>query len=221
MSLRRLSRGVVSPTVFALLMGVVAQMPDVASAEPSTTLDSEVVAGLREARDAKGVAAYVALQKIWRRWDQGDPRAIGEAFDAIEKDGRVAAPIRAYAAVLSSYAKRRRGDVDGAKRKLVETGYIDDWTIVGPFDNDAKSSLNTAFGPRPIWRPPSRSDAASRARVRPVAWRPAPKTSVGWLDLGELVRPAEKVCAYTTTFVSEAGIKASTWRRPVWVRCLG
>lgn len=220
-SLRRLLRGAASPTVLSLLIGAAIQLPHGASAEPPSTIDNEVVAGLREAREAKGVAAYVALQKIWRRWDQGEPRAIAEAFDAIEKDGRVAAPIRAYAGVLSAYAKRRRGDLDGAKRKLTEVGYVDDWMVVGPFDNDAKSSLNTAFGPETDLASPISFGRSYEGKVRPVAWRPAPRTNVGWIDLGELIRPAEKICAYTSTFVSQKQPSKAELAASVWVGASG
>jgi len=153
---------------------------------------------------AHGPTAYVSLRKLWQEWDQGEPSEVEEALDEVAADRAVSAPVRAYAGLLEAYARRRRGDLDGAKSRIAKLGYVSKWLVVGPFDNEGKVGHERVFAPE--------SDAApidlSRAydgKERPVRWRVSPaEAPFGWFDLGALVRPAEKQCSYALTYVKDA-----------------
>jgi tetratricopeptide (TPR) repeat protein/transglutaminase-like putative cysteine protease len=165
-------------------------------------VDPKITSALGRAREAHGPAAYVALRELWRRWDQGDPQLVEEAILAVERDPAVAPPIRVYAGMLSAYARRRRGDLEGARRKLRTLGFLDQWFVVGPFDNEAKSSLFSRFGPELDLRTPLNLQKTYEGKEHPLPWRHFPDVaSFGWLDLGNALRPSEKVCGYATTFV--------------------
>lgn len=197
-----------------LLLGalVVASTAGVsAHAEAPAAVDPDVTRFAEAARATKGVGAYAALRRLWRRWEEADPAQIEHALSSIGSDTSVDPSIRAYAGMLHAYARRRRGDLDGARRRLAKLGYVDRWLIVGPFDNDEKGSLNTAFGPEDELAQPLVVGKAYEGKERPVAWRKVPSelAGFGWLDLGNLVRPSEKVCAYATTFVRSRSGKAS------------
>lgn len=170
-------------------------------AQPSGALDPKVDQALSRARSDRGVGAYVALRELWRRWDQVDPSLVTEALSVVESDTAVEGPVRSYAGMLGAYAQRRRGDLDGARRKLQSLGFIDQWLVVGPFDNEAKASLFTRFGPEEELMAPVVAGKAYEGKERSVLWRALPTGSFGWLDLGNVIRPSEKVCAYATTFV--------------------
>jgi cellulose synthase operon protein C len=173
-----------------------------ASAEAPSPLDPKILEAAARAREVKGVGGYAALRELWRRWDQGDPAQIEEAIASVARDASVAPPVRAYAGMLAAYARRRRGDLEGSKRRIKALGFVDHWLIAGPFDNEAKASLNTPFGPEEDLRSPVAPGKTYEGKERPVAWRSLPDvSSYGWLDLGNAVRPSEKVCAYATTFV--------------------
>ena len=85
---------------------------------------------------ASGPFAYAALRKVWREWDQGDPAEVEEILREAAADTKVAPPVRAYAALLEAYARRRRGDLDGARARIASLGYVSRWLVVGPFDNE-------------------------------------------------------------------------------------
>jgi transglutaminase-like putative cysteine protease/tetratricopeptide (TPR) repeat protein len=182
-----------------------ALLPAVAPAAPLRALDPVVVAATAEAKSARGAAAYVALRRIWRRWDQIEPTQLEEALRAVELDGAVAAPVRAYAGLLGAYARRRRGDLEGAQRRVRELGYVSQWLVVGPFDNEGGEGLGFDFGPERDLNAPL-AGASYAGKERGVAWRLAPPIfPYGWVDLGGFLRPSEKICAYATTFVRAAG----------------
>jgi cellulose synthase operon protein C len=173
---------------------------------------AEVGARLRklsEMRDdvtrAQGPLAYGALRRLWREWDQGDPADVEEILSEVAGDARLPAPTRAYAELLDAYARRRRGDLEGARAKIARLGFIDRWMVLGPFDNEGKAGLEKSFGPEDELEAPSFSRSYT-GKERSVHWRVVPSISpYGWVDLGALLRPTEKVCAYLSTSVRDAG----------------
>lgn len=219
-SLRRAAhRTLLTLGILAALGSLPASLHE-ARADAPSVLDERIQDATARARSAKGVGAYAALREIWRRWDQTDPVQVEEAIASIERDAAIAAPVRAYAGMLSAYARRRRGDLDGAKRKIKQLGYIDRWMVVGPFDNEAKASLDMAFGPEDDLRQPIVPGTSYEGKEHSVAWRTLPDISpYGWLDLGNTIRPSEKVCAYATTFVRAK--KGGETRASVWVGASG
>ena len=100
-----------------------------------------------EAERGRGPEVYGALRRLWLEWDQGDPAEVEESLRAILDDARVSAPARAYAGLLEAYARRRRGDLDGARARVSRLGYVGRWLVSGPFDNEGKAGLARAFGP--------------------------------------------------------------------------
>jgi tetratricopeptide (TPR) repeat protein len=193
----RLGRSLAS----VLVLGVLATART-GEAQGPQPVDARVAQALDRARSDRGIGAYVALRELWRRWDQVDPAQVEEALGRVEQDTQVAPPVRAYAGMLGAYARRRRGDLAGARNKLNALGYIDRWLVVGPFDNEAKSSLFTRFGPEEDLAAPLSTSKTYEGKERPAAWRPLPDpSSFGWLDLGNVVRPAEKVCVYASSFL--------------------
>ncbi|HEU4537629.1 MAG TPA: hypothetical protein VFS00_26095, partial [Polyangiaceae bacterium] len=201
---------------FAAVVLGAAVLPTVAPAAPLRALDPVVVAASAEAKSAKGAAAYVALRRAWRRWDQIEPAQIEEAFHSVEVDPKVAPPVRAYAGLLGAYARRRRGDLEGSQRRVRELGYLSQWLVLGPFDNEGGEGLGASFGPeRDLEAPLAGKSYAGKERG--VTWRLSPPIfPYGWVDLGSFLRPSEKVCAYATTFVrAEAGAGGKAGGEPL------
>lgn len=152
---------------------------------------------------------YVPLRQLWAEWDQGDPAEVEEALRAIATDGRVTPPLRAYAGLLEAYARRRRGDLAGAKARIASLGFVGRWVVAGPFDNEGKGGLDRSFGPEDEIGDPLSMARTYDGKERPVTNRMTPDVfPYGWVDLGAMVRPAEKVCAYATTFVRQRPAKA-------------
>ncbi len=172
------------------------------------------------AEAAQGPAAYVALRRVWQEWDQGDPSEVEEQLRGLAESPRLAPPVRAYAGLLEAYARRRRGDLDGARARVARLGYVGRWLVAGPFDNEGKAGLGRVFGPE---ADPSEAVSLARSydgKERPVRFRLVTGASpYGWTDFGVLLRPTAKVCAYATTFVRDArGAKAGgSTPRPISV----
>ena len=159
--------------------------------------------------------AQLGLRRLWQEWDQGDPAAVEELLNAATTDARLDPEARVYAQVLQAYARRRRGDLDGARTRIAQLGFVGKFLAVGPFDNEGKGGLDRVFGPEE-----DRRDALSLGRTydgkeRQVRYRTVPETAAyGWVNVGAWVRPSNGVCAFATTFVRH---KTSTKPTPATV----
>jgi cellulose synthase operon protein C len=169
---------------------------------------------------------YVPLRQIWAEWDQGDPNEVEESLRALA-DARlgagpeIAPPLRVYAGLLEAYARRRRGDLTGAKQRVKDLGFVGQWIVTGPFDNEGKTGLTRSFGPEDELAEPLSMSRTYDGKERQVGNRIAPDAfPYGWVDLGAMMRPAENVCGYATTFIRDAHTKGS---RPfsVWFGSAG
>jgi tetratricopeptide (TPR) repeat protein len=173
---------------------------------------------------AHGPAAYVALRKVWSEWDRGDPTEVEEVLHEVATDGGTPAPVRAYAALLEAYARRRRGDLEGAHARIAQLGYIGKWMLAGPFDNDGKAGLLAEYDPEKEQALPLNLTRDYDGKEHhPVRWRLLPAVSpYGWVDFGVFVRPDEQVCIYAETFVRDARVKGSG-SRPIslWAGAAG
>jgi tetratricopeptide (TPR) repeat protein len=177
----------------------------------------------REVAASAGPTAYVALRKIWGEWDRSDPGEIEETLHEIASDTNEPAPERTYAALLEGYARRRRGDLDGARTSIARLGYVDRWMLVGPFDNDGKSGLATAYDPeKEQGEPLNLTRDYEGKNHRPIRWRLLPPVSpYGWTDFGAFVRPEEQACVYVTTFVHDTRNLTASRPISVWTGAAG
>ena len=152
--------------------------------------------------NSRGPATYTAIRKVWRTWDRADPLHVEQTLLGASADPKLDSFAREYAAILVAYARQRRGDLAGAARTIEELGFIDDWMIAGPFDNEGKTGLEQVFEPELALTEAIVPGRAFAGKERPVRWRQIPNAfPFGWLDLGSLLRPDANVCAYLATFV--------------------
>jgi transglutaminase-like putative cysteine protease/Flp pilus assembly protein TadD len=210
------------PLGFLLVLAVVLAVPlahaDVADRLPHLArLHADV-------REARGPLAYVALRKVWAEWDRGDPAEVEEILSEVAAGDGEPEPVRAYAALLEAYARRRRGDLDGARNRIAHLGYVGRWMMVGPFDNDGKTGLGAPFDvEKELELPLDLTHDFDGKDHRPVRWRMLPPVSpYGWTDLGAFLRPAEQSCGYLTTFVRDPRLKDHATRTvSVWTGATG
>ena len=168
----------------------------------------------KELDAARGPEVYATLRRIWGTWDRADPTHVEEVLLAAEHDPHLGAPARAYASALSALGRARRGDLKAARDSIRGLGFVDQWLVVGPFDNEGKAGLDTPSGPEPELTQAILPGKAYTGKERPVRYRPVPSVfPYGYLDAGSLVRPEAKVCLFATTFVSAAKAKRklSVW----------
>ncbi len=179
------------------LADAIAHAAPAAAAGRSDSGSSDRLARIdRAERDVVSVdpaMAYARLRELWAEWDTGDPAPVEDALVQVTREPRATAAVKAYAGLLRAYARRRRGDYEGARSQVASLAYVGRWLIAGPFDNEGKAGLDKAYGPETDLGQPL--DLAKRydGKERPVSFRLAPGSSpFGWVDLGTMVRPAEK-----------------------------
>jgi tetratricopeptide (TPR) repeat protein len=210
---------------FTSLVSFVALALPMAHAQADVADRLSSLAHLRaEVVTAHGPLAYVALRKVWAEWDRGDPIDVEEVLRDVATSPDVAAPTRAYAGLLEAYARRRRGDLDGAHARIVRLGFISDWMLLGPFDNDGKAGFLAELDPeREDDAPLNVARDYDGKDHRPVRWRLLPPSSpYGWVDFGVFIRPAEQTCVIAETFVRDGRIKAHGMRPvSVWAGAAG
>jgi tetratricopeptide (TPR) repeat protein/transglutaminase-like putative cysteine protease len=197
----------------------VAGVPD-ASAEVGA-IHPDLLRAQAAVRAAQGPEIYAALRDVWRMWDRADPAQVEEAIDAAVQ-GSASPPAKVYASLLEAYARRRRGDLDGATARVGRLGFVGRWLTLGPFDNENKAGFSRVFEPENELDGPIELGRTYDGKERPVRWRAPPSSAAyGWFDLGELMRPREGVCGYATTFVSAAQGTRAPRKISLWMGATG
>jgi tetratricopeptide (TPR) repeat protein len=220
-----------APTTLAALAATLALAPILSSLAGEASARADIAERLprlgrlhAEVNAAHGPQAYVALRKVWAEWDRGDPADVEEVLHAVAKDTAEPAPARAYAGLLEAYARRRRGDLEGARARIARLGYVGKWMLVGPFDNEGKAGLAMAYDPeKELEVPLDLLRDYDGQDHKPVRWRLLPAVSpYGWTDVGVFVRPAEGTCSYLTTFARDAHLTGAATRDvTVWAGATG
>lgn len=142
------------------------------------------------------------------------PAAITLAhFERIAADRRLAPATRAYARWLVARTRTRMGDPDAEDRELHALGYVHEWRVIGPFDNEGKTGFDRADPPEARRMEPLEADASYPGRERAVSWRAYPEvTRGGYVSFDAPLRPRNNVCGYAETFVtSERAQALSLW----------
>jgi transglutaminase-like putative cysteine protease/tetratricopeptide (TPR) repeat protein len=184
----------------------------------SPSFQADLAARQKELSSARGPEAYAALRRIWSSWDRASPAQVEETLLAATQTKALSEPERVYAGVLAALARFRRGDVKAAREEIRALGYVDRFLVIGPFDNEGKAGLDTAFGPELALGSPIVPGRAESGKERPVRWRAVPQEfPQGFVSFASLLRPDQKVCAYATTFVQAA--KDTKTPRPIsaWI----
>lgn len=189
-----------------------------AAADSSGRVAPEVSRRAEAAATARGPAVYAALRRLWQSWETTDANQVEASLAAIGQDPKLVPSARVYAQLLEAYARRRRGDLRGARRRIAKLGFVSEVWLVGPFDNDNRTGLEAArLVERELDEPidPTRSYGG---KERAVKWRISPDVHhYGVLDIGSLVRPQRDQCTYAATFVESPDRREAT----LWVGVTG
>ena len=164
------------PEVRSLLLGVLLVLllvfapPAAASVLVHPDLDSAT----ERLFSSRGPEAYTTLRKVWDTWDRADPERVEQVLRLAADSAKLSPQVRAYARLLSAYARSRRGDLATARRIISELGYVDQWLAVGPFDNEGKAGFDEPFEPERDLSEPLVPGRAFTGKERPVRWRRVP-----------------------------------------------
>lgn len=173
-----------------------------------SAIDPAITEATAAVRAADEHEARAPLRALWRLWETHDPTHVEAALVALSEDERLARPTRVYAGVLSAYARRRHGDIRAATHTLDELGYVADWMVLGPFDNDNRTGLGQDLVVEGELAEPIVVDRSYVGKEGAVRWRTSPDVHrFGVLDLAALVRPERDVCVVATTYVRSKDAK--------------
>jgi|GEM_PF-2060250 len=104
----------------------------------------------------------------------------------------------------------RVGKTNRARGLINQLGYITDWYVAGPFDNERGAGFETAYEPE------QRFDrgAAMEGKERAVAWRlnPGRQHPLARLRLDAMLRPNQQAVAYLATAVQTSTERAVVLR---------
>ncbi|MBN4050193.1 DUF3857 domain-containing protein [Desulfobulbus sp. AH-315-M07] len=185
--------------VFLVLAAIVFFGPGVAH---GSDLRTQLTRATQAASKPDGHEAYTRIRELWRQWETEDPNRVEAALAALASDPTIEPPLRVYASVLEAYARRRRGDITGAQKRIKALGFVDRWMVVGPFDNENRPGLSEETVPERELSEPIVVDRSFEGKERSVRWRVAPDVHPwGWLDLGAMMNPHRHVCVLASTFV--------------------
>ncbi len=220
-----LGNAVTRPTVtrpagrFLFLLALVSAT---ASGEDNATHHPELPAfseRLLRVEAARGPAVYTAIDLLAEAAAFADPAAVDAALAELQDDPKRTPAERAYARATRATAAYGRGDASTAARGLTELGFVWDWSVVGPFDNEGGTGFERDLGPEQDLAAPLDVTKDYPGKERAVRWRAVTERGPAarvWLNA--VVEPSTNVCGFLTTFVREAKSAAAT--RPAASRAI-
>ena len=147
---------------------------------------------LAQSRALRGAAALIRLRGL--RDDLADPRPVDATFARIAADARAAPFTRTLASQVLLDIDLSQGRVAEAQRRIRALGFVQDFYVVGGFDNEGKAGCDTDFGPEPT----STSRPRYPAKGREARWRNGQRAPLdGFVDLRrDASGPPRGVVAY-------------------------
>jgi cellulose synthase operon protein C len=106
--------------------------------------------------------------------------------------------VKAHAAYRLSVLCRDRGAIAQAAKLDAGLGFVTEWRVVGPFDDENKQGFDTAYGPEAdgTWT------GSYEGKGHSVAWRALPMAvGDGLVPLDQLLWPSEKTAGYALSFI--------------------
>jgi len=159
-------------------------------------LDSEMVL-LRRGMDKP--EAFLHLYAIWdvvdfARWDGRIPNVLSEVLLSPDASRL----LKSHSLWLLRQVNLRSGDFDGARQKQAQLGFVTDWLIIGPFDNEGMAGFDLTYPPEQELN----LSETYNGKVRPISWREYPSVSPDcYIDLAATFRPNSQTAAYAVACV--------------------
>ena len=137
--------------------------------------------------------------KYMATWDGRIISKYKKLLNNPETPPELAAHITWFLARLES----KSGMIEETEKKLDSLGFVTEWLVIGPFDNEGKGGFDAVYLPETELNP----DAQYDGKERKVVWRKYPPISrFKYINLEAVFVPSTEVAAYALTFInSETG----------------
>ncbi len=153
----------------------------------------------------KDPSSTVELLELLRQGDHVDPKLARSTYEKLAKSSSLGIEQRMLMARAAANALRRAGELPASVKAYRELGYLHDFRVIGPFDNEGKRGFDFELGPERDRKGAVQKDVEFDGRERKVRWRKLPDVvHSGQIDFDALLRPNENVCALAETTLSFA-----------------
>ncbi len=184
-------------------MALVLALASSALAQSTNPYEAELASLAREvSRAGSAPRAAVPLLELWRAEANVPPAVTIAHLDRLASDRRLSPAVRAYARWLRAGARLHAGDLEASRREIGELGFVREWRVIGPFDNEGKTGFAREYPPEAARMGALDPSASHPGREREVRWRTYPDvTHLGYVSFDAVFRPNANVCGYAETFV--------------------
>jgi|GEM_PF-820754 len=146
--------------------------------------------------DARGVVALYMADSLLDSLDSQAP--LEEALQRVLSAQDADPELQAHAAAKLSQLYRDEGKTDNAAKLDASLGFVDQWRILGPFDDENKQGFDMPYPPEIELT----YEATYKGKTHPVSWRVAPSgLQQGLVPLDQFLDPSEKVAGYALVFI--------------------
>lgn len=143
--------------------------------------------------------AEVLLEKVRSLAETTTKQSATEEFLAKATTERAGPLLKGHVDWERAKFRMARGDREGAKSLAAGLGFVRDWWILGPFDNERGSKFKP---PHEVERKRIDFDDEMQGKERKVRWRKNPvRPEFGLVDLDALLRPNDQAFAFAVAFV--------------------
>ncbi len=152
---------------------------------------------LRLGSEPRGAAPLIRLHALLD--DVDELNLLADPFAALISRRNTDPGVRTLARLFMADVERARGRTQKAQELIGDLGFVQDFHVVGSFDNEGKGGCDTDFGPE------SALDlkATYPGKAREHGWRtPHAKSVDGYVDLSLALKPNTEAVAYALTWLS-------------------
>jgi tetratricopeptide (TPR) repeat protein len=148
--------------------------------------------------------AIADLFRLYERRDEkGDLGPLVIVLEGAGKSAKARPDVKALATEMRAELAVAQGQLPRAAALFDEVTPIRAWSFIGPFENEGRAGLLTAYGPEKDGYDPK---AVYPGKEHDVAWRalPAGHSPYGFVDLAAAVYPRSDVAVYAATVLRAA-----------------
>lgn len=151
---------------------------------------------LERASSPQAVADLARLHQL--REEVDDLNLLAEPYATLMNRESAHPAVRKVARVLYADVERARGHLVKSRTVLEPLGFVQNFYVVGGFDNEGKRGCEVEHGPATA----QDLQTVYAGKKNEVSWHRVPFKSLdGYVDLGAFVRPTKESVAYAMTFL--------------------
>ncbi|MBI5499217.1 MAG: DUF3857 domain-containing protein [Deltaproteobacteria bacterium] len=169
-------------------------------APPGTTAALVAEAWRQAEAGAAGPAAVDALLRLNRLDDSMSTGDLERGLDAVARVRGLHPSAAVLVAYLQAKLARRVSGLAASQPLFAGQGFLQHWTVVGPFDNEGRKGFDTAYPPEAEQLDAAILEHTYDGKERPVSWLPA-RTHGARLSFERWLYPVANGCAYAYAVV--------------------